>query len=33
MIKQNKEIVKVNIISINNIDYQLEEEKVLDNTK
>lgn len=33
MIKDNKELVKVNIVSINNIDYQVETAPVLEDTK
>ena len=33
MIKDNKELVKVNIVSINNIDYQIEPAPVLEDTK
>lgn len=33
MIKDNKELVKVNIVSINNIDYQIETAPVLEETK
>lgn len=33
MIKDNKELIKVNIVSINNIDYQVETAPVLEDTK
>ena len=33
MIKDNKELLKVNIVSINNIDYQVETDTILEDTK